>query len=73
MPSHELRLSSDESSEDSQDLDQRLREFEKNMIIHALSQSRGVQKQAARLLGIKERSLWHRLKKHSIDATVYKT
>ncbi len=73
VPSHELRLSSDESSEDSQDLDQRLREFEKNMIIHALSQSRGVQKQAARLLGIKERSLWHRLKKHSIDANVYKT
>ena len=55
-----------------QDLDQRLREFEKNMIIHALSQSKGIQKQAAGILGIKERSLWHRLKKHDIDASAYK-
>ncbi len=61
-----------DATSDGQDLDHQLREFEKNMLIHALSQSRGIQKQAAKLLGIKERSLWHRLKKHDIDASVYK-
>jgi transcriptional regulator with GAF, ATPase, and Fis domain len=56
----------------SQSLDQHLQEIEKRMIIQALTQSRGVQKQAATLLGIKERSLWHRLKKHEIDASSFK-
>ena len=54
------------------DLDATLREFEKNMLIQALSESRGVQKQAAKLLQIKERSLWHRLKKYELDAASYK-
>jgi transcriptional regulator with GAF, ATPase, and Fis domain len=54
------------------DLGQRLYHFEKNMLIQALTQSRGVQKQAAQMLGIKERSLWHRLKKFDIDAGAFK-
>jgi DNA-binding NtrC family response regulator len=54
------------------DIDSRLQDLEKNMLIHALSQCRGVQKQAAKMLGIKERSLWHRLKKYNIDAASYK-
>ncbi|MFZ1983254.1 MAG: sigma-54 dependent transcriptional regulator [Desulfatitalea sp.] len=54
------------------DIDSRLQDLEKNMLIQALSQCRGVQKQAARMLGIKERSLWHRLKKFDIDAASYK-
>ncbi|MCJ8501978.1 sigma-54 interaction domain-containing protein [Desulfatitalea alkaliphila] len=53
-------------------LDERLRTIEKQMIVNALSQTRGVQKQAAEILGIKERSLWHRLKKYEIDAGVFK-
>jgi len=60
------------SASQSQNLDTSLREFEKNMLIQALSQCRGIQKQAAELLQIKERSLWHRLKKYEIDATVFK-
>jgi DNA-binding NtrC family response regulator len=55
-----------------QSLDQRVQLIEKQLIIQALTQSRGVQKHAARLLGIKERSLWHRLKKYEIDASSFK-
>ncbi len=55
-----------------QNLDQNLQDLEKRMILHALHQCRGIQKEAARLLGIKERSLWHRLKKYGISASVYK-
>jgi len=60
------------NSTDARNLDQRLQDFEKNILIHALTQTRGVQKQSAKLLGIKERSLWHRLKKYNIDASAYK-
>ncbi len=54
------------------DMDSKLQALEKSMLIQALSQCRGIQKQAATLLGIKERSLWHRLKKYDIDATSFK-
>jgi two-component system, NtrC family, response regulator AtoC len=40
--------------------------FERGLIIEALKQADGVQVRAAELLGINERSLWHRLKKHDI-------
>jgi transcriptional regulator with GAF, ATPase, and Fis domain len=53
-------------------LDERLRETERALIIEALTQSDGVQAKAARVLGIKERSLWHRLKKYGIDASEFK-
>jgi DNA-binding NtrC family response regulator len=56
----------------SSDLDTQIRDFEKAMLIQALTQSLGVQKQAAKLLNIKERSLWHRLKKYDIDASSFK-
>ena len=56
----------------SQNLDRSIEEMEKRMILQALNKSRGVQKQAAALLGIKERSLWHRLKKYNIDASSFK-
>lgn len=57
---------------ENQNLDHRLKEMEKGIIIEALTRTQGVQKQAARLLGIKERSLWHRVKKFGIDATSFK-
>jgi transcriptional regulator with GAF, ATPase, and Fis domain len=47
-------------------LDHWLSEAERHLILQALAQSDGVQAQAARLLGISERSLWHRLKKLDI-------
>jgi len=43
-----------------------LQDMERKMIIAALKESGGVQVQAARLLGIAERSLWHRIKKLGI-------
>jgi transcriptional regulator with PAS, ATPase and Fis domain len=49
-------------------LDERLREIEKSMIIEALRKTGGVQVRATELLGISQRSLWHRIKKHNIDA-----
>ena len=49
-------------------LDERLNEIEKSMIIEALRKTGGVQVRATELLGINQRSLWHRIKKHGIDA-----
>ncbi len=57
---------------ESRNLDASLADMEKRLIVQALHKSRGIQKQAAGLLGIKERSLWHRLKKYDIDAASYK-
>ncbi|MDY6792916.1 MAG: sigma-54 dependent transcriptional regulator [Thermodesulfobacteriota bacterium] len=48
-------------------LDQKLNEIEKEMIIEALRKTGGVQIRATELLGINQRSLWHRIKKHQID------
>jgi len=48
-------------------LDERLNEIEKSMIIEALKKTGGVQVRATELLGITQRSLWHRIKKHGID------
>jgi transcriptional regulator with GAF, ATPase, and Fis domain len=53
-------------------LDQRLELIEKGILMQALNHTKGVQKQAAQLLGIKERSLWHRLKKFGIEAAEFK-
>ncbi|MDJ0782707.1 MAG: sigma-54 dependent transcriptional regulator [Desulfosarcinaceae bacterium] len=53
-------------------LDDQVRAFEKGLIVEALTESRGVQVKAAARLGIKERSLWHRIKKHQIDAAEFK-
>ena len=50
-----------------EDLDQRLRAIEKGLIIEALNRTGGVQVKAAQMLGIKERSLWHRIAKFDID------
>ena len=48
-------------------LDGWLADAERAMIRAALTQCDGVQAQAARLLGVSERSLWHRLKKLAIQ------
>jgi len=48
-------------------LDNRLKVLEKEMIIGALKKSGGIQVKAANLLGINQRSLWHRIKKLEID------
>jgi len=48
-------------------LDEQLAEIEQGMIIEALHRANGVQVKAAEFLGIKQRSIWHRIKKYSID------
>jgi DNA-binding NtrC family response regulator len=54
-----------------QGLDTWLQDAERQLITAALNACNGVQAQAARRLGISERSLWHRLKK--LDIQVEKT
>jgi DNA-binding NtrC family response regulator len=53
-------------------LDDRLAFYEKSLIEAALARTGGVQSRAAVLLGIKERSLWHRVKKLAIDPGAFK-
>ena len=43
------------------------------MIIEALRKTGGVQVRATELLGINQRSLWHRIKKHKIDVKSIKS
>ncbi len=50
-----------------QDLDVWLEEVERRAILQALEACNGVQVQAAKRLGISERSLWHRIKKLNIQ------
>jgi transcriptional regulator with GAF, ATPase, and Fis domain len=54
-------------------MDERLREIERSLIIEALTKTGGVQARAAELLGINQRSLWHRIKKLNIDVKGTKT
>jgi two-component system response regulator AtoC len=51
----------------SEGLDRWLEEVERGAILRALAQTNGVQAQAAKILGISERSLWHRVKKLGIQ------
>jgi len=48
-------------------LDDRLKEIERSIIVEALTKTGGVQTRATELLGINQRSLWHRIKKLNID------
>ncbi|MGH7399380.1 MAG: sigma-54-dependent transcriptional regulator, partial [Candidatus Rokuibacteriota bacterium] len=48
-------------------LDAALEEWERRLILDALSQTQGVQARAAKVLGISERSLWYRIKKLGIQ------
>jgi DNA-binding protein Fis len=43
------------------------------MIIDALKKTKGIQIRAAELMGINQRSLWHRIKKYQIDAAAFKS
>ncbi|NCC25588.1 MAG: sigma-54-dependent Fis family transcriptional regulator [Deltaproteobacteria bacterium] len=53
-------------------LDTHLWHVERSLIVRALEQAGGVQAKAAEILGIKPRSLWHRVKKFEIDVDRYK-
>ena len=60
------------SSRENLPLDDRINLMEKEMIISALKETSGVQVKAANILGINQRSLWHRIKKHEIDVDMFK-
>ncbi|MCG8553229.1 MAG: sigma-54 dependent transcriptional regulator [Desulfobacterales bacterium] len=49
-----------------------IEQSEKDTIIRALKKSRGIQKEAADLLGISKRAMHYKVKKYEIDPTVYK-
>ncbi len=53
-------------------INDRLRELEKGMIVQALRKTRGVQARAAEILGLTQRSMWHKIKKHDIDVRAFK-
>jgi len=55
------------STESTLSLNDKLQTIEKSMIIEALIKTEGVQVKAAEMLGIDQRSLWHRVKKHNIN------
>ena len=54
------------------DLDALLAGYERSLIEAALARTAGVQARAAAMLGIKERSLWHRVKKLGIEPGAFK-
>jgi transcriptional regulator with PAS, ATPase and Fis domain len=60
------------SSRENLPLDDRINLMEKEMIISALKETSGVQVKAASILGINQRSLWHRIKKHEINVDMFK-
>lgn len=53
-------------------IDEQLHEIEKGLILEALVKTRGIQIKSAELLGINQRSLWHRIKKYGIDVQALK-
>ena len=53
-------------------LDDKLEFMEKEIIIAALRKTRGIQVKAANILGINQRSLWHRIKKLDIDINTFR-
>ena len=54
-------------------LDAKLELMEKEIIIAALRKTRGIQVKAADILGINQRSLWHRIKKYNIEINTFKS
>jgi two-component system response regulator AtoC len=48
-------------------LDEALDRLEREMILRALEETKQVKARAARLLGVSERSLWYKLKKHGLS------
>jgi transcriptional regulator with PAS, ATPase and Fis domain len=53
-------------------LDDKLQLMEKEIILATLRKTGGIQVKAADILGINQRSLWHRIKKYDIDINTFK-
>ena len=48
-------------------LNEMLAAFEKELIVRALKKSGGIQVEAAKILGLSHKNLWHKVKKHNIE------
>ncbi len=57
---------------DDMPLDAKLELMEKEIIVDALRKTKGIQVQAADILGINQRSLWHRIKKYNIEINTFR-
>jgi transcriptional regulator with PAS, ATPase and Fis domain len=57
---------------DNMPLDTKLELMEKEIIVDALRKTKGIQVQAADILGINQRSLWHRIKKYNIEINTFR-
>jgi len=44
---------------------------EKNLILRALFKTKGVQAEAAKILGLSSKNLWKKIQKHSIDLSTF--
>ena len=54
------------NSHEGKNLTDQVRAFERSLVRNALDQADGVEKQAASILGISERSIWYLVKKHGL-------
>ncbi len=73
LPSHITKQVSDQTSTKAPSVEMNLaetiRNIERQLIVDALDRAEGVQRRAAKLLGLTERVLWYKIKKHRIDVT----
>jgi DNA-binding NtrC family response regulator len=73
----DMHLSGLPSIDDTDDTDRKdsfsLEDTERNAIIRALKQTNGIQKEAAKLLGISRRAIHYKIKKYDIDSNVLKS
>src|SRR5260370_7938036 len=71
LPTHITKQVSDQTPANAptleMDLATTLRNVERQLIIEALERTDGVQRKAAKLLGVTERVLWYKIKKLKID------
>ena len=65
-------MAQEDAGTESLSIDETLRKVEKTLICQALDKTGGVQIRAAELLGIKQRSLWNRVKKYGIEVERFK-
>ncbi len=61
------------SEENPVEIDEKIRETEKIFLMEALKKTGGIQVEAAKMLSITPRSLWHRVKKHDINVDAFKS
>jgi len=68
----ENQINMELSEENPVEIDEKIRGFEKILLVEALKKTEGIQVEAAKILGITPRSLWHRVKKHDINVEAFK-